>query len=53
MTRALDWRDRRHWSAKRRPCRYCGRLTNLRDEQGRPAMKVCAEQAEADAERTR
>lgn len=40
----LDWRDHRHWSPKRKPCRYCHCLTWLRDDDGRPAHKVCAEQ---------
>lgn len=43
----LDWRDRRHWSGSRRPCRYCGRPTHLRDDEGKAADKVCAEAAPA------
>lgn len=41
----LDWRSREHWSWTPRPCRYCGRDTNLRDSKRSPAHKVCAEQA--------
>lgn len=40
----LDWRDREHWSGRRLCCRLCGHLTNLRDEDGTPMHKVCAEQ---------
>ncbi|MFB7621010.1 hypothetical protein [Kitasatospora sp. NPDC056181] len=41
----LDWRDARHYDHTRTlPCRWCGRPTPLRDEQRRPAHKVCAEQ---------
>lgn len=43
----VDWSDPRHWSPERAPCRYCGRLTNLRDSQGRPSDKVCYEEATA------
>ncbi|MEY9934273.1 hypothetical protein ABH926_008938 [Catenulispora sp. GP43] len=39
----LDWSDRAHWSPLARPCRHCGRVTNLRDDEGEPAHKVCAE----------
>ncbi|WP_406321756.1 hypothetical protein [Streptomyces sp. NBC_00519] len=40
----LDWADpKRHWAEWRRPCRYCKRPTNLRDEEGRPSHKTCAE----------
>lgn len=41
----LDWRDSSHWSEVARPCRYCGRDTNLRDSKKSPAHKVCAERA--------
>lgn len=44
----LDWRNSKHWSATRKPCRYCGRLTNLRDSKRQPAEKVCAEKALAE-----
>lgn len=39
----LDWHDRSHWAPLDAPCRYCGGLTHLRDEAGRPAHKTCAE----------
>lgn len=40
----LDWSDsKRHWAEWRRPCRYCKGPTNLRDEEGRPSHKACAE----------
>lgn len=41
----LDWGDSSHWSREQKPCRYCGRPTNLRDSSRSPADKVCAEQA--------
>jgi len=42
----LDWRDRAHWGNDRLlPCRYCHRPAFCRDEDGRPAHKVCAELA--------
>lgn len=41
----LDWTDSRHWSQQARPCRYCGRPTQLRDSSRKPAHKVCAEDA--------
>jgi hypothetical protein len=41
----LDWRDSSHWSDTQKPCRYCGRPTNLRDSRGKPAEKICAEEA--------
>jgi len=40
----LDWRTSDHYRTPRKCCRYCGLLTPLRDEDGRPAHKVCAEQ---------
>ena len=40
----LDWRHG-HWSDVRAQCRYCPQMTNLRDTHGRPAHKVCAEDA--------
>ena len=43
--RLLDWRDARHWSNTPKPCRYCGKPTNLRDSKRSPAHKVCAEAA--------
>ncbi|MET9351206.1 hypothetical protein [Streptomyces termitum] len=42
--RLLDWRSSEHWSFEQRPCRYCHRGTNLRDEAGMPAHKTCAEE---------
>lgn len=42
----LNWTDASvHWSWTQKPCRYCGFPTNLRDSQGKPAHKVCAEDA--------
>lgn len=43
----LDWRAAHHWMAQPRPCRYCAAPTHLRDVDGRPAHKVCAETAAA------
>ena len=43
-TGVLDWTDG-HWSGKDRQCRYCPALTPLRDSKGKPAHKVCAEEA--------
>lgn len=39
----LVWSSSTHWSEQARPCRYCQKLTNLRDDSRRPAHKVCAE----------
>ncbi|MFD3572215.1 hypothetical protein [Streptomyces sp. NPDC058667] len=41
--RLLDWRSSVHWSSEQRPCRYCSVATNLRDEDGVPSHKTCAE----------
>lgn len=41
----LDWTSSQHWSQQARPCRYCGRPTQLRDSSRKPAHKVCAEDA--------
>lgn len=41
----LDWRGLAHWSENRAQCRYCPGMTHLRDSAGRPAHKVCAEEA--------
>lgn len=41
----LVWSDRSHWDHRAKPCRYCGRDTNLRDDDRLPSHKVCAEQA--------
>lgn len=40
----LDWRSG-HWSDVRAQCRYCPQTTHLRDHEGRPAHKTCAEEA--------
>ncbi|WP_431679516.1 bifunctional DNA primase/polymerase [Kitasatospora sp. KL5] len=40
----LDWRDTHHYDRTTdKPCRWCGAPTPLRDDQRRPAHKVCAE----------
>ncbi|MFF0561926.1 hypothetical protein [Streptomyces sp. NPDC004266] len=39
----LDWRSSAHWAPEQRPCRYCSVATNLRDEDGVPSHKTCAE----------
>jgi hypothetical protein len=40
----LDWTDaQRHWAERLRPCRFCKGPTRLRDEEGRPSHKTCAE----------
>jgi hypothetical protein len=44
--RLLDWSDSsKHWARADAPCRYCiGNLpTRLRDDDGFPAHKTCAE----------
>ncbi|MEI5100354.1 hypothetical protein RB200_19725 [Streptomyces sp. PmtG] len=42
----LDWTDSDvHWSKHSRPCRYCGKPTQLRDSKRKPAHKTCAEEA--------
>jgi hypothetical protein len=43
----LDWREAHHWSSRALPCRYCGGLTHLRDDDRRSAHKTCAEAATA------
>lgn len=40
----FDWSAPDHYAEDRRRCRYCRRLTQMRDQAGRPAHKVCAEQ---------
>jgi hypothetical protein len=47
---SLDWRDRGHWSNRVKPCRYCGDLTHLRDDERKPSHKVCAEQTLTEKE---
>lgn len=44
-TGVLDWSDRTHWARTQAPCRYCRSATFLRDDDGLPADKVCAETA--------
>lgn len=41
----LDWHDRSHWSSRQASCTWCRRPTHLRDDQGEPRHKVCAEAA--------
>lgn len=41
----LNWKDSSHWAGKDAACVHCGKATQLRDGRGRPAHKVCAEQA--------
>ncbi|OEJ21857.1 hypothetical protein AR457_39890 [Streptomyces agglomeratus] len=43
--RIVDWRDRSHWSERAQPCRFCRKPTNLLDDLGVPAHKVCFEEA--------
>jgi hypothetical protein len=45
VTGVLDWTAPTHWSRTPRPCRYCGRDTQLRDSARKAAHKVCAEAA--------
>ncbi|WP_228994760.1 hypothetical protein [Streptomyces sp. DH8] len=48
----LDWASPGHWDGRAQlPCRYCGCLTHLRDDRGRPADKVCAEVRLAEVSR--
>lgn len=49
----LNWRDRKHWHPDKRPCRLCGKTTHLRDENGRPCHKVCAERSRANRKEPR
>lgn len=44
----LNWTASTHWSERSRPCRYCGRPTQLRDSYRKPAHKTCAEAAIAE-----
>ncbi|MGW9436105.1 hypothetical protein [Streptomyces sp. NPDC055607] len=50
--RLLDWRSSIHWSPESRQCRYCSVTTNLRDEQGVPSHKTCAEADSSDRRNT-
>jgi hypothetical protein len=46
----LDWRDSVHWGGDRPGrCRGCGNPTHLLDDSGRPAHKVCVENATHNA----
>ena len=47
MSVALDWSGGEHWTPARRPCTWCAAPTNLVDNGGRPAHKVCTEHAVA------
>jgi hypothetical protein len=49
-TTVLDWRAAHHWKSRPLPCRYCAGMTNLRDDDGRPAHKTCATGAAASPE---
>lgn len=49
VTAVLNWSDQAHWSPLARPCSHCGLVTNLRDDEGEPAHKVCAEHHAAPA----
>ncbi|MFE1230600.1 hypothetical protein [Streptomyces sp. NPDC058745] len=42
--RLLDWRSSEHWAPDSRPCRYCSKGTQMRDNDGRPSHKTCAEE---------
>ncbi|MFI8278557.1 hypothetical protein ACIGBH_27525 [Streptomyces sp. NPDC085929] len=44
-TGVLDWSDRSHWARVQAPCKHCGAPTFLRNDDGLPADKVCAERA--------
>lgn len=41
----LNWRDRSHVASRPGPCRICGKLAHLLDDEGRHAHKVCVEEA--------
>lgn len=43
----LDWRNGHTGRVDK--CRHCGGWTNLRDDQGKPSHKVCAERARGAA----
>ena len=43
----LDWRGPWHWGKTEVLCGYCREPTWLRDDDGLPAHKVCAEAAAA------
>lgn len=44
----LNWSGSFHWGGVLRKCRYCPGKTPLLDSKGKPAHKVCAEQAIAE-----
>jgi hypothetical protein len=39
----LNWNHSRHWLSKPARCVHCRKNTFLRDEDGAPSHKVCAE----------
>ncbi len=42
----VDWSNDSHWNRRgARPCVHCTTNTQLLDDRGRPAHKVCAERA--------
>lgn len=41
----LDWRDRSHVASRPAPCRICGKVAYLLDDEGQHAHKVCVEEA--------
>lgn len=49
VTGLANWNDRSHWAHDARPCRHCGKPTNLRDDSRKPSHKVCAEEQQATA----
>jgi hypothetical protein len=44
----LAWSHPDHRSSRTLPCRHCAGRTHLRDEDGEPSHKTCAEQNLAD-----
>jgi hypothetical protein len=41
---SLDWSDGDHYDRRRElPCKHCDRPTNLRNDDGEPDHKTCAE----------
>ena len=45
MSTVLDWREASHAGRRPLPCCCCGGRTFLRDDEGRPSHKTCAEAA--------
>lgn len=41
----LDWSSPGHLAQRHGRCRHCGGRTRLRDDDGNPSHKVCAEEA--------